>query len=156
MNGQLFDPIRKAWVKATPEELVRNQLIHNLVNKLGFPAELVVVEKGLRQMPHLKIEDGMKVPARRADLVCFARGIHPHLNLDPLLLVECKAVEITPQVIRQVTGYNHFLRAHFIAVVNQFEVVFGYYQTSVKQYCLIQHIPSYATLIEMAALTGIA
>lgn len=83
--------IRKEWVAATPEEKVRQKLLAGMIGSLGYPASTIAVEQSLREMPHLALNP-LKMPSRRADVVVFAKDIHPHHSLFPLLLVECKAV----------------------------------------------------------------
>jgi hypothetical protein len=147
-RDQLFDPIRREWVAATPEEAVRQLLLEQLIHSLGFPRELISVEKGLRQMPHLCLQPNSRVPARRADIVCFAKSIAGP-SLHPLLLIECKAVPITPAVMRQVVGYNHYMNASSIAVVNQTETRFGYFHPSRQEYVYTPEIPSYDQLRQL-------
>ncbi len=137
--------IRKEWVAGTPEENVRQSLLYHLVHELQFPLSQIAVEKGLKQMPHLSLAS-FELPDRRSDVVCFAQGIHAEHSLYPLLLIECKAVKITPKVISQATGYNHFLRAYYVALVNQDEVRLGW-QTK-DGYQFINRIPKYAELIQ--------
>ena len=48
-NKQLiFDIIRKKYVALTPEEWVRQHVIHFLVNEKGFPTSLIAVEKEIK------------------------------------------------------------------------------------------------------------
>lgn len=85
-----------------PEEKVRQQVIVDLVSQ-GFPRHLMSVEKQV---------SGLK---RRLDLLCY--GLFEG-HLYPLLLVECKAVRLTKAAERQVFGYNYYVRAPFVALVN--------------------------------------
>jgi hypothetical protein len=136
--------IRKESVSATPEEQVRQGLLRHLICDLGFPASHIAVEKALDQIPHLSISP-MDLPDRRADIICFAQGIHPQHDLYPLLLVECKAVKLTPKVVNQVSGYNVFLQAYFIAAANQTEVQFGW--KGKEGYQFIKRIPTYPEIL---------
>lgn len=139
--------IRKESVAATPEESVRQGLLHHLINHLDFPASYIAVEKALHQIPHLTLSDA-NLPDRRADIICFGKGIHPKHELYPLLLVECKAIKLSSKVINQVSGYNVFLQACFIAVVNKDEVKFGW--KGKDGYQFINYIPKYSELINAA------
>jgi len=145
-TGQIYCQIRKEWVAATPEEDVRQRLIQSMMQQLGYPPSSIVLEKGLRQLPHLTLQP-QRLPDRRADIICFAKGIHPCHALYPLLLIECKAVKLSDRVINQVTGYNHFLQAYFIAVANQDMVRTGWYDPGAKQYNFVDRLPSYAELL---------
>jgi hypothetical protein len=146
-NSQLYCPIRKKWVARLPEEHVRQHLVKYMVDKLEFPLGSLALEKELRHMPHLALHPG-KIPERRADLICFAKGIHPEYDLYPLLLVECKAVKLTPKVIAQVTGYNHFLGAFFVGIANHEEVKIGWLDQKTKKYQFISHLPNYQELLK--------
>lgn len=142
----LYCPIRQIWVTALPEEQIRHRLLTHMIQNLAFPRAQLVVEKGLRQMPHLSLGN-QKIPTRRADIICFSRGIHPHHALYPLLLVECKAVPLTSKVLNQVAGYNHFLQAYFIAVMNEHEIRTGWFDKKKGAYSFINYLPNYNDLI---------
>jgi hypothetical protein len=146
MSNQIFCSIRQEWVAALPEEMVRQSLIHQMTHQWGYPISGFALEKDLKQMPHLCVS-ALKLPKRRADLVFFAKGIHNHYSLYPLLLIECKAVKLTPKSIRQVVGYNFYLKAPFIAIVNQNETRLGWYDFNQEGFTFISHIPSYSDLL---------
>jgi Type I restriction enzyme R protein N terminus (HSDR_N) len=148
-NGQptqLYCKIRKEWVAATPEEKVRQQVIEVMVGKLDYSAGGVVLEKSLRQMPHLALYSG-KLPNRRADIVFFAKDVHPSFALYPALLIECKSVALSRKVFNQVLGYNHYLKAYFVAVANHEKIQTGWYDPAIKQYRFIDGLPSFSQLI---------
>ena len=102
--NQVFDPIRKKYVKLTPEEGVRQHVIKVLTRCHGYPET------------HLAVEYGFKYNKRqyRADIVVFNRALQPRL------LVECKApsVQLTPTVIDQVVRYNYVLEVEYILITN--------------------------------------
>lgn len=143
----LFCPIRKELVAALPEERVRQRMLHLMLEEYGYPPGLVAVEKSLRQLPHLTPADQPLIPNRRADIVCFAKGVHPQFDLYPLLIVECKAVKLTQKVIGQITGYNHFVRAYFIAIANEEEIRIGWNDPNRDGYSFVPYLPSYTELI---------
>lgn len=146
---RLTCPVRKATVLALPEERVRVQLLCDLIEKLEFPASSIAVEKELSQIPHLRSMVG-SLPTRRIDILCFAKGIHPTEEFYPLLVIECKAVKLTSKMVRQVVGYNHYLKAPYIALVNQEEIRFGWYDVSAGMYKFASHLPSYRQLLQHA------
>lgn len=135
----LFCPVRKSWCKPLPEEKVRISLLHQMIHRLNFPLETIGVEKELKHLPHLMA--GQALPERRADIICFAKGIHPAIDFYPLLLVECKAVKLTDKVLGQVMGYNHFVQAYFICIANHKEVRTGW-QTAQGDYQFVNYLPS--------------
>ena len=93
-NGQLkiFDPARKKYVALTPEEWVRQHLIHYLNKDKNYPLGLMKVEK---EFKYNKL-------SKRADIIVCDR------NGKPLLMAECKSadVEITQSVFDQAMRYN--------------------------------------------------
>lgn len=142
----LFCPIRKAAVTPLPEERIRVQLLCDLIDKLGYPPSCLAVEKELAQIPHLRSMVG-ELPQRRADIICFAKGIHPTEELFPLLLIECKAVKLTSKMVNQIVGYNHYLKAPFIALVNLEEIRTGLFDPATQAYQFIPYLPPYAQLL---------
>lgn len=141
---QLFCPVRQQWVAALPEELVRQHFIHYM-RQLGYAFEHLVLEKDLRQLPHLRYSS-LDLPKRRTDLVVLAKQ---KTDFYPLLTIECKAVKITSKMIRQVIGYNFYLQAPFIALVNASETRFGWYHSEKQDFHFISHFPSYSELLQL-------
>ena len=95
--------IRKIPVADTPEERVRQELLAHLTGPAGYPASLLAVEVPLKSL----VLSG-PVPALRLDIVCFALA---HEGIVPVLLVECKAAEPRSCALRQLNGYNRYLKA---------------------------------------------
>ena len=96
--------LRRKHVVLTPEEWVRQHVVHYLINHLGYPRGLLVLERGLRYNQRLK----------RTDLLAMnAAG-------QPLLLVECKApsVKIDAAVARQAATYNQTIGAPLLLLTN--------------------------------------
>src|SRR5690606_4565246 len=98
----VFDIIRKKFVVLTPEEWVRQHVVHYLINEKGYPMSLINVEK-------LLLLNGM---ARRYDVVVF----NPDGSIQ--LLVECKApvVPISQQTFDQIARYNMILQSTTLMV----------------------------------------
>lgn len=105
----LFCPIRKKWVVASPEERVRQEILVQLITRLGFPASHIVVERGL-------VFFGQHASHRRVDLLCY--GLSPSGILVPLLVVECKAAALNEKMLLQLLGYNAYINARCCALVN--------------------------------------
>ena len=101
---QIFDAIRKKFVDLTPEEWVRQHLIHYLINEKKYPASALSVEKQL-------LLNGTK---KRYDLVVY------NTLLKPILIVECKApsIALNQLTIEQVLRYNLSLNVPYILVTN--------------------------------------
>ncbi len=145
-DSLLYDEVRKCWVPATPEERVRQRLLQKMLYELGFPRELIVVEKELKQLPHIGNKVG--VPERRIDILSFGKDIHPHYPLFPLLLIECKQGEILDQAREQLLGYNRFVQAPFFALANAQKIEFGYFDAAKDSYAYLPFIPPYRDLLK--------
>jgi hypothetical protein len=143
---KIFDRVRKVWVAATPEERVRQALLAQMVDVLGFPRHTLLVEQELKALPHLaRAKD--PIPDRRADLICLAQGIHPEFPLYPLLLIECKDKQIDQKAVDQVIGYNCFVRAPFLAIAAQGQIQMGHWDGGVGRYVFVPLLPPYADLL---------
>lgn len=145
-NRQLvFDEVRQSWVKATPEEQVRQRWLKVMVHQLQYPKELLVVEKEIKELPHLSTID---VPDRRVDILCYGKGIHSSWPLYPLLLIECKAEGLTEDAVDQVIGYNHHIKAYFCAAAGPDEVRLGYFDIARKNYVFYSVLPPFKELMQ--------
>lgn len=110
---QVFDIIRKKYVILTPEEWVRQHVVHYLLQYHNYPKGLIKLEGGLKFHKLLK----------RTDIL-----VHDHEGT-PYLLVECKApsIKINQKVIEQASIYNQKVSARFILLTN-----------GMSHYCLVQ------------------
>lgn len=99
----LFDPIRRRWVRLTPEEWVRQNFIQYLLQVMGYPASLLSVEKEI-QVGELK---------KRYDIVVFRDDV-------PWLMVECKQadVELVPAVLEQALRYHISVPVDYVVITN--------------------------------------
>jgi hypothetical protein len=139
-ENKIYCSQRKAWFASTPEEVVRQQALI-LLNQLGFPKEQIVIEKELKLLPHLQ---GIQVPERRVDLMCYCKR---EVSLHPLFLIECKAIAFTDKEMRQLIGYNHFIKAPFVGLINQNQKKLGWFNAELGDYQFIDYFPSYKELI---------
>ena len=133
-NGkqEIFDDIRKKFVRLTPEEWVRQSFVQYMITHLGFPASLIVVEAAI-------IYNGMK---KRFDVLAYlADG-------NPCLVVECKAssVEITQTVFDQVAMYNMTLAVDYLVVTNGLAHYACKIDHQKKQYTFLKEIPKFDIL----------
>ncbi len=103
-SGSLFDPVRKKWVRYSPEEFVRQLFILYLEQILGYSTARMGVER--------KVVFGTL--NKRFDIVVYDR------NSQPLILVECKSfeIELNQEAWYQAARYNHILRARFLCITN--------------------------------------
>ena len=100
----IWDGLRRKHVVLTPEEWVRQHVVHYLITHLGYPRGLLALERGLRYNQRQK----------RTDLLAL------NSEGQPLLLVECKApaVAIDAAVARQATTYNLTIGAPLLLLTN--------------------------------------
>jgi hypothetical protein len=145
---QIFDGIRKTWVAAAPEEIVRQLWIKKMTEELEYPPEFIAVEKELKTLPHLASQMAA-VPDRRVDIICFGKEIHPLYPLFPVLLMECKAEPLSQKALEQVIGYNAYVQASCVALVNDREVIFRYSKES--KLCQLDRLLSFQELVDEIA-----
>lgn len=127
---QVFDIIRKKFVDLTPEEWVRQHIIHFLVSEKQVPPSMISVEKQLI----------LNQTKRRTDLVIF------NSRMEAVLIIECKApeVEIDQLTINQALRYNLELKVPFIFLSNGLNHIFIDLRQESPQ--IIKNIPNYFDL----------
>jgi len=128
---QVFDTIRKKFVDVTPEEWVRQHVIHYLINHKQVPASMISVEKQL-------VLNNTK---RRTDIVVF------NSLLKPILIIECKApeVDINQLTVNQALRYNLELQVNSVFLTNGFSHVF--LKLGQNEPEILKEIPSYDLLL---------
>ncbi len=99
----VFDGIRKKWVIITPEEWVRQNLLHFLVGTKKYPASLIAVEKEI-------VLSGLQ---KRCDIVIYK-------DAAPWMIVECKEINtpLSEHVLRQVIHYNMAIPCKYLVISN--------------------------------------
>ena len=142
---QIFCEFRHRWVRLTPEEWVRQQLLHHMVEQLDYPASLIAVEVAFR-LPSLQGGDGGRL--LRADAVVYAKTSLPcgegKGGVVPLMLIECKAetVPLTQKTLDQALTYNRKLNVPHLLLYNGIQAI---YANGNNLYS--QRIPRYADLL---------
>ncbi len=101
---QIFCEWRRKFVRLTPEEWVRQQVLHALVDEFGYPKARIAVEMGIQ------VGDRKK----RCDAVVY------DAQLRPVCLIEFKAetVALTQQVFDQAAVYNRELEVQYFLISN--------------------------------------
>lgn len=150
-NGkeQIFCEWRHRWVRLTPEEWVRQQLLHRLVDQLGYPASLIAVEVPFH-LPSL--QGGEEGKLFRCDAVVYANL--PSLQggdggrLFPLLIIECKAetVPLTQKTLDQALNYNRRLNVPYLLLHNGPQSIFVTINSDGTNHNS-QRIPGYSYLL---------
>lgn len=101
---EVWDPLRGCWLVLTPEEWVRQHFLNFLVAACRVPAQSIVCEYPVP----------LNGQPQRADIVAVDR------SGAPMLLVECKAADVTidGRVLAQAVRYNSVLHARYIMITN--------------------------------------
>lgn len=134
-DSRVFDIVRKRYVALTPEEKVRQDVIHFLHYHLGYPLELMQVEAAISLNGLLK----------RCDIVVYNRAMRP------LMIVECKknGVPVNAQVLDQASRYNLALQVPFLLLTNGVQTVslqVDYVKRELRQ---LSVIPSWNELVNI-------
>lgn len=129
---EVLDPVRRRWVALTPEEWVRQQVIHYLHFQLGYPLELMRVEGAITV-------NGM---TRRCDIVVYDQTVRP------ALIVECKQpqVAITQKVADQACRYNLVLHVPYIYLTNGRQHWVGRIHAGEQRMEALPSLPTWAML----------
>ena len=100
----IFDPLRKAWVRLTPEEWVRQNFIQYLLQVKNYPSALIAIEKEIK-LGELK---------KRFDILVYNN------QHQPWLMIECKGMDIalTDDTLQQVLRYNIAVPVQFLVITN--------------------------------------
>ncbi len=128
----IFDPIRKRYVRLTPEEWVRQHLVQYLIQDRGFPQSLIAIERGFAFQ-------GMQ---RRADVVVYDR------SGKPVLMAECKSpdVSIKQAAFDQIARYNTVVQARYLLVTNGLVHYCALIDRERQVYTFMQELPRYEEL----------
>lgn len=100
----VFDILRKKYILMTPEEHVRQQFVHYLINEKKYPKGLLAVEKQLKIFKLIK----------RTDIILHDKK--GNVNV----IVECKApkIQISQTTFDQIARYNMNFKAKILIVTN--------------------------------------
>lgn len=101
---QIFCDWRHRWVRLTPEEWVRQQLLHHLTEQLDYPASRLAVEQAIM----------VGEAKKRCDAIVYDEA------LLPLMVIECKAetVPLTQKTLDQAITYNRKLNVPYLLLYN--------------------------------------
>jgi len=135
-NGkqEIFDPVRKRFVRLTPEEWVRQHFINFLTHFHSYPASLIHVEAALTY----------NRLAKRSDIVIYGREGRP------LMAVECKAptVDVTQKTLDQLAMYNYTLKVSYLALTNGLQHYICRMDSGNGTYSFLEEFPAYSELHE--------
>jgi hypothetical protein len=130
----IFDPLRRKYVRLTPEEWVRQNFINYLVHEGNYPPGLIGVE-----VPF--IFNKLK---RRADLLVHNR------SGEPVMIVECKSpdVRLDDEVFDQIATYNLQFKVPYLVVTNGMTHYACRFNSAENKFNDLLAIPLYNELID--------
>jgi hypothetical protein len=99
----IFDEVRKQWVRLTPEEWVRQNILQYLLQVKKYPASLIAIEK----------EIALGDLRKRFDILVYR-------DAKPWMIIECKEMNVPlgEATIRQILNYNITIQADYIVITN--------------------------------------
>lgn len=127
---QVFCAWRRRFVRLTPEEWVRQQVLESLETQCGYPHSLIAVE----------------VPIKVAGLQKRCDAIVYNAAMQPLMLLEFKAetVPLTQKVLDQAAVYNRQLKVPYLVLSNGAQTVIA--RVLQNQYEYLNQIPLWSQL----------
>ena len=125
----IFDIIRKKYMVLTPEEWVRQHIVHYLIAEKNFPISLIAIEKKVT----------VNKLTKRTDILVF------NTKGNPYIIVECKApsVKISQDSFDQIARYNLKLEANFLIVTNGLTHFYASMDLEKECYVFLENIPEY-------------
>lgn len=135
---KIYDSLRKKFIALTPEEFVRQNFIHWMMNSFGYPESYIGNE----------IEISVNDTKKRCDTVIYSK------DFTPLVIVEYKAphIEINQSTFDQIVRYNMELKAKYLIVSNGLRHYCCKIDYQRNTYDFIRMIPSYR---DAAGMPGI-
>lgn len=128
-HREVYDIVRGRFVALTPEEWVRQHMLHYLHSQLGYPLELIQVEGAITL-------NGL---TKRCDIVVYDNHVRPYI------IIECKkeTVALSQKVVDQACRYNIVLQVPYICLTNGPQQIC--FQVNFEQQCLksIPNLPKY-------------
>ena len=134
-NDEIWDPLRKKYLKITPEEWVRQNFIQYLIQDKEFSSGRMVSE-------HTVEYNGMK---KRCDIAIF----NQEMSVD--VIVECKApsVELTEDTFYQIAKYTRILQAPILILTNGINHYCAFVDVANNEMKFLKKIPSQQELQEL-------
>lgn len=129
---KIFDSQRRKFVALTPEEWVRQNFIHFLLEHKGYSAALLANE----------VEITLNGMSRRCDSVLYGT------DMKPRMIIEYKRpdVAITQKVFNQISRYNMVLQVEYLIITNGLTHYCCKLDYEKKGYTFLEDIPEYSSL----------
>jgi len=126
---EIFDAFRNKYVVLTPEEWVRQHMLHYIVNEFRYPKNLIGVE--------VTINRGGK--KERADIVVYTS------TMEPWMIIECKAaeVELKQHVFDQAARYNLIHGVEYLVITNGLRLMAAEINSEFQSFNFLKELPRY-------------
>jgi hypothetical protein len=107
----IFDEFRKAWVRLTPEEWVRQNFLQFITRVKKYPLSLIAIEKEIL----------LGALTKRFDILVY------NSKHQPWMMIECKSMDVVidQKVMEQLLRYNISVPVPYLVMTNG-SYVFGY------------------------------
>ena len=127
---QILCAWRRRYVRLTPEEYVRQTILHVLETQYEYPHGLIAVEVPIEVA-------GLK---KRCDAIVYNQ------LMQPIMLIEFKAetVPLTQQVFDQAAIYNRHLQVPYLMVSNGKDTIVA--EVLATEYRFLTYVPNYQEL----------
>jgi hypothetical protein len=124
--------IRKKKLKLTPEEWVRQHVIHYLTTFKNVPKGVIASEQSIQV-------NGL---TRRCDLVVY------NSHGKPILLIECKAADVVlnEKVLHQIAQYNFNLNVDYLLLTNGIQQYNCFINRSKNTIDYLENLPNWNEL----------
>ncbi|WP_419241674.1 type I restriction enzyme HsdR N-terminal domain-containing protein [Cardinium endosymbiont of Nabis limbatus] len=125
----ILDLVRKKYVLLTPEEWVRQHMLHYLIDHLAYPKGLCCLEKRIYTADRYYRPD---------IIICNKSGVAK-------MMVECKApyITLTNETLGQMMQYNRQLMVDHLVVTNGINHFCWQWEATLNQFRAISYIPTY-------------
>lgn len=126
---EIYDFLRRRYVKLTPEEWVRQHFVHWLTDAKGYPKGLLGNE--------IALQCGEK--RLRCDSILYDRQLHP------VAIMEYKAptVQLSQKVFDQIASYNLLLHVDYLMVSNGLQHICCRMDYDNHRFVFLPGIPDY-------------
>ena len=104
---EIFDFLRRRYVKLTPEEWVRQHFVHWLVEQKGYPKGLLGNEIELR----------VAYKNLRCDSVLYDQQTRPRMIIE----YKSPTIHLSQKVFDQISAYNLLLHVDYLVISNGME-----------------------------------
>jgi hypothetical protein len=128
----VFCVVRKKNLVLTPEEWVRQHIIHYLIHQLETPVGLISSEAGIK----------VNTLDRRCDILVYGN------DKKVKVLVECKApdISIKEKVLHQITQYNSKIQADYLWLSNGIHHKFYLINKAENKLVELEGLPKYSEM----------